>query len=135
MLSISPVAVDDPNTLPIVAAGQVVYKLMRSLRSSTTCVYVKSSPELIWTPSANMPTSLDQLSRITRVYVADNNTTEAPSETARQHQVVEPSASLPVDKKLSARSDKTKTKAHKRESGSNSVGRENEIQQRGSSLP
>ena len=67
-LSMSPESVNNPNTLPIVAAGQVVYHLLRSLRSPHVSIYVKTMPLLHWTHDSHMPTSISQVSRISRVY-------------------------------------------------------------------
>jgi hypothetical protein len=110
-LSIAPQAVSDPRTLPIVAAGQVVYHLMRSLRSPHAAIYVKTTPLLNWTLDSNMPTSISQVSRISRVYNADNHYSvdPSPSEPAQQGPMVPKAASV----RIAAKSVATKPPAQR----------------------
>lgn len=94
VLSIAPQSVEDPSTLPIVAAGQGVFNLMRSLRSFNATVYVKTTTQLIWTLDTNMPDSVNKVSRIVRVHNNGNNSV-ASSEPLKQEQMSIPTMSFP----------------------------------------
>ena len=94
VLSIAPQAVDDPSTLPIIAASQGVFNLMRSLRSFNAAVYVKTTSQLIWTLDTNMPDTVNDVSRIVRVHNNGNNPV-ASSEPLKQEKSILPQVSIP----------------------------------------
>jgi len=107
VLSIASQAVDDPSTLPIVASGQVMFHLFRSLGSSNAAVYVRTTNRLIWTLDVNMPTSISDLPQVVRVCSTERHIV-APTKGARRNDIV------PVKTSIAAAEPATKKAQSKR---------------------